>query len=176
MVMNPSRDVFDAFYRKHVRLVFATALSQGLDSQLAEDATQEAFIRVWRHLSEILCLELPAQRAWLMTTTRNIAHTTRRKQKEKVSEADVTANEPGACGHETKVALRLDVVAALAQLSDEDRAIVVLRYFMERNSREIGEILEIPEGTVRRRLATCRQRLAVGLAAWQADTNRENDE
>jgi DNA-directed RNA polymerase specialized sigma24 family protein len=37
------------------------------------------------------------------------------------------------------------------------------------NSREIGEALGMPEGTVRRRLSRCRAALAHHLSAWAPD-------
>jgi RNA polymerase sigma-70 factor (ECF subfamily) len=62
--------------------------------------------------------------------------------------------------------LRLDLAQALARLDEADRELVTLRYLEELNSREIGEALGLPEGTVRRRLARCRKLLAQHLSQW----------
>ncbi|MBI1899480.1 MAG: sigma-70 family RNA polymerase sigma factor [Planctomycetia bacterium] len=60
--------------------------------------------------------------------------------------------------------LRRDVDVALANLADDDRALVAMRYFSGLNSREIAEIVGVPESTVRGRLRAARQKLAQELA------------
>lgn len=63
------------------------------------------------------------------------------------------------------VAVRLDLDAALAQLPEEFRAPVVLRDVTGCDYAEIGEILRIPPGTVRSRIARGRARLAEAMTA-----------
>jgi RNA polymerase sigma factor (sigma-70 family) len=62
--------------------------------------------------------------------------------------------------------LRREVDAALARLEEPDRLLVVLRYFVNWNSRQIAELVEQPESTVRGRLRACRLRLASELGEW----------
>jgi DNA-directed RNA polymerase specialized sigma24 family protein len=76
---------------------------------------------------------------------------------------------PVASRSGSQFALRIDVSRALAGLEPGDREIVILRYFLEMNSREIGEMLQVPEGTVRSRLLRCRQQLAERLSQWRPD-------
>lgn len=52
---------------------------------------------------------------------------------------------------------------ALMHLSEEHRSVIVLRYFSELSYQEIGQVLEIPDRTVKSRLFTARQRLRQGL-------------
>ncbi len=49
--------------------------------------------------------------------------------------------------------------AALAELPPGDRAVIVMKYFLECSYDDIGEILEIPSKTVKSRLFTARHRL-----------------
>ena len=51
------------------------------------------------------------------------------------------------------------VQAALAALKPDDRAILVMREMEDRSYEEISELLDIPIGTVRSRLARARERL-----------------
>jgi RNA polymerase sigma-70 factor (ECF subfamily) len=55
------------------------------------------------------------------------------------------------------------VIAALAQLSPEHRAVVVLRYLLEYTPGEIAEALELPRGTVNSRLRRALDRLGKQL-------------
>jgi len=152
---------FEAFYRDNLRLVYAVALSTARETARAEDLTQEAFLRAWRHYPQLRDVAAPAQRAWLLTTVRNLTTDFwRRQQLETNSQAKAEA--PTA----PQTELRLDVLQALSELAEGDRDLVVMRYLREMNSREIGEALGMPEGTVRRRLSECRQRLAQRLSQY----------
>jgi RNA polymerase sigma factor (sigma-70 family) len=56
------------------------------------------------------------------------------------------------------------LVRGLLETLDSDLKIpLVLRYFCDLDSRQIGELLEIPDSTVRSRLRAARQRLAAEL-------------
>lgn len=70
------------------------------------------------------------------------------------------------------VADRLDVDAALATLSPEHRAAVVLRDLCTLDYAEIAEVLDIPPGTVRSRIARGRAALADALGGNPAPPTR----
>ena len=78
------------------------------------------------------------------------------------------------------MAVRLDLDAALAQLPEEFRAPVVLRDVAGCDYTEIGQILRIPPGTVRSRIARGRARLAEAMSANGGNHHdtpqRRNDE
>ncbi len=151
---------FEQFYRTHVRLVHALALSRTGEAESAEDVTQETFLRAWRSFGEVAPLAPPAQRAWLVRTARNLAIDLWRRRQ---LESHVVPDPPPEARPSD---LRMDVAAALAELAEADRELVVMRYVEELNSREIGEVLGVPEGTVRRRLSRCRELLATRLSQW----------
>jgi RNA polymerase sigma-70 factor (ECF subfamily) len=81
------------------------------------------------------------------------------------------AAAPGS-GIEGLVADRLDVDAAVARLPDEFRAAVVLRDLCDLEYAEISEILGIPPGTVRSRIARGRGLLADLLGNRTTDPDR----
>jgi RNA polymerase sigma-70 factor (ECF subfamily) len=153
---------FESFYRQHLRLVHAVALARTADRDGAEDMTQETFLRAWRSFPHLSGLEPRAQRAWLCRTARNLAIDAWRRKR-----LDSAPPAPGSGGEPSD--LRLDVARALAELNEGDRELVVMRYLEEMNSREIGEALGLPEGTVRRRLVRCRELLAGHLSQWAPD-------
>lgn len=78
---------------------------------------------------------------------------------------DATASDP-----EPDIGLRLDLDAAMATLSPEHRSVVVLRDVMGHDYETIAELLDVPVGTVRSRLARAR-----GALMRAFDTVSEND-
>lgn len=155
---------FDLFYEEHLGLVYAVAVARGLEPAYAEDLAQETFLRAWRHFGMLSILPPAARKAWLLSTLRNLVIDAWRRRCVENAEMEARAAVPPDTSDRT--ALRLDVARALSHLAEEDREMVVLRYFQEMNSREIGEVLGIPEGTVRRRLLECRRKLADLLHQW----------
>lgn len=77
-----------------------------------------------------------------------------------------------APGLDTSLADRLDLDAALLALAPEFRAAVVLRDQIGLDYAEIAEVLEIPAGTVRSRIARGRAALARSLAVSVEDGNQ----
>ena len=59
--------------------------------------------------------------------------------------------------------LGADLQSALMKLQEDYRAVIVLRHFTEHSYRQIGEILDIPEKTVKSRLFSARQRMKDSL-------------
>ena len=66
--------------------------------------------------------------------------------------------------------LKGEVERALRTLAEEERALVVMRYFSDLNSRQVAEIVGMPEATVRGRLRAARRKLAEELAEWKDET------
>ena len=155
------KQAFDAFYQRHLRLVRAMALARTGDTALADDLAQETMLCAWRSFALLRGRDDSGQRAWLLTALRHraIERWRRAKPLEPLPEAGtVSADDTG---------LRLDVARALATLSDTDRELIVLRYFEQCDSSEIGTLLNLPPGTVRRRLGEARVRLETALEAWR---------
>jgi RNA polymerase sigma-70 factor (ECF subfamily) len=164
---------FETFYREHVQLVYGIARSRSGEAGQAEDLTQDTFLRAWQHFDLLAGAEPAAQRAWLVRTLRNLSIDVWRRR----SLAPMEPLEAGeaAASQDDQAELRIDLAKALAALDEEDREMVMLRYLEDLNSREIGELLGLPEGTVRRRLSECRRILAEHLAGWAprpAETGR----
>ena len=153
-------EAFDRFYQRHLGLVRAAALAKTGDAARADDLTQETMLRAWRAFDGLRRRDDDGQRAWLLVALRHRAVEAWRRSKpeEPLSE---TLMERGG-----DAALKLDVAQALSTLSDADRELIILRYFEGCDATEIGAILRLPPGTVRRKLGEARQRLERSLEAW----------
>jgi RNA polymerase sigma-70 factor (ECF subfamily) len=72
--------------------------------------------------------------------------------------------EPPDAGQSDEPEVRDELASALATLSPERRAVVVLRYVLDYTPGEIAELLEIPRGTVNSRLRRALDELAGEVA------------
>jgi RNA polymerase sigma-70 factor (ECF subfamily) len=137
----------------------------------AEDAVQDAFLRVWRFRDAIPPGD--GRRAWLYRVVVNSCLSRLRSDKvwRQRSDDDVLAALPGA--EETDRAaeeaeLGRCVAAAVDRLPEHLRVPVVLRYFTGLGEREIAVAIQRRPGTVKSRLSEARRRLAEdpSLEAW----------
>lgn len=148
--------------RAHTRHVYALCYRFTGSGSEAQDLTQEVFMRVFRTLRSFHSAE-GSFATWLARVTRNllIDHYRRTRQErvtdsleEQVPAVDLkTAGgsirpDQVLAGRETSEILQ----AALQRLSPELREAVILRDLQEMEYREIAQVLEIPEGTVKSRI------------------------
>jgi len=148
-----------------------TAYMVTQDQAIAEDVVQATFIRIYRKIDQFDSGR--PFKPWFMRSVVNAAVQEMRKRGRQVSldadvpwlDGDVTFEdllpdtELGPDAAIEQVELTEVVREALARLTPDQRAAVVLRYFLEMNEREMAEELEIPAGTVKWRLHSARKRL-----------------
>jgi RNA polymerase sigma-70 factor, ECF subfamily len=150
----------DLLRRHHDRLYALCRRLTGNDPD-ALDATQEALIAVVRGLDRFD--ERSSFKTWAYRVATNAAldelRRRRRRPEPGLPVAALTSLGSDA-PLDQAVATRLDVDAALARLPAEFRAAVVLRDLCTLSYDEIADVLEIPPGTVRSRIARGRAALA----------------
>jgi RNA polymerase sigma-70 factor (ECF subfamily) len=152
---------FAGLVRLHQRRAYIVARSIVMTHEDAEDAVQEGFLRAHQALDRFD----PAQAfgAWLNRIVANAALDLARRRKvrnaEDISESiPATFRDPAESGE-----LRERLEAALAQLPDRARAVIVMHDIEGFTHAEIGEMLSIPGGTARSDLHHARQKLRVLL-------------
>ncbi|WP_340540231.1 RNA polymerase sigma factor [Nocardioides sp. GXZ039] len=142
--------------------LLAVALASGLSRADAEDAVQTALAKVVTSWDKVRGARNPDAYVarMVLNSSRDIY---RRRARREPHERDGFA-EPSQCDRESieqAVVLR----AALAQLSVEHRAVVILKYTFNFTDPEIGEVLSIPVGTVKSRLSRGLRNLQTVLAS-----------
>ncbi len=120
------------------------------EAQLAEDAAQEACVVLYRSISKLRSVD--AFRVWFSRIVVREAGKLRRRS----VQASVQIRTVAVPADDTTP---IDVWRALDSLPKHLRDVVVLRYFEEFNSSEIGTVLGIPAPTVRFRLMVAKRRL-----------------
>jgi RNA polymerase sigma-70 factor (ECF subfamily) len=170
------RDALDALLDRHVDRVHAICRRIVGHPEDALDATQEALIAVARAIDRF---DGRAQfTTWLYRIATNAAIDELRRRGRRPVPADpvvVEAAAPAASGPDA-VADRLDVDAAVARIPEDFRAAVVLRDLCDLDYAQIGEILGVPPGTVRSRIARGRAALAAVLGNPEAPVHRPTEQ
>ncbi len=153
------RDALEALLRRHFTFVHGICRRILNDPDDALDATQEALLAIARG---ILSFDGRSRfTTWCYRVTTNAAlDEARRRSRRPRPVAELPDGSAVAGEHQEQAADRLDVEAALATLSPEFRAAVALRDLAGLDYAEIAEILDIPAGTVRSRIARGRAALA----------------
>ena len=146
--------------------VMRTCLLFLQDRPLAEDASQETFIRAWRALDQLR--EGATEKAWLMKIAVNVCKSMLRSRSRRIPDAKAAADEmpePGAPDRYPDHTV-FDAVSALPV---RYRSPVILHYYQGLSAGEIAGILHLPGATVRTRLARARALLRNELEGWYFD-------
>ncbi|MEX2289592.1 MAG: RNA polymerase sigma factor [Mycobacteriales bacterium] len=174
-------DDFDAWLARDYAIAYRTACLVLRDPHEAQDAVQEAFLRVWRFRSAIPAGE--GRKPWLYRVVVNACLSRVRAQSVRVGKDDGpaglaalpdTAPAPEQVAEQSQLAG--DVLAALADLPEHLRVPLVLRFYAGLSEKEIATAIDRRPGTVKSRLYDARQRLALDprLSAWVRDDELEN--
>ena len=133
------------------------------DTELAEDATQEALVRAWRDLPTLRDVE--RFDAWLYRLiVRSCADVGRHRRRWR-AEITVLPTEPAEPDRISDLADRDQLERGLRRLSDTQQSILVLTYYVGLTPSECAEALEIPVGTAKSRLHYASDALRAALAA-----------
>ena len=141
-------------------------VAQGIlrDPHLAEDATQQAFLDIWRHIPR---LKDPAKfEGWSYRLVVNACYDeAKRKPKWMPDSAMQPADEPREHDAFGAVADRDELDRGFQHLSLDHRAILVLRYLLDMTLEQVADALDIPEGTVHSRQKRAMDALRAALEA-----------
>ena len=170
----------DAWLARDYPTAYRTACLVLRDPTDAQDAVQEAFLRVWRFRDAIPDGE--DRKAWLYRVVVNACISRIRGEKSRTGKnvgpaalAALPDLEPEPALAAERSQLAGDVLAALADLPEHLRVPLVLRFYAGLSEKEIAVAIDRRPGTVKSRLYDARQRLALDprLSAWVRDDELE---
>ncbi|HJC12654.1 MAG TPA: sigma-70 family RNA polymerase sigma factor [Candidatus Agathobaculum intestinigallinarum] len=158
-------DAFEELVRQYEKRVYAVALRSSGSPEDAADITQEVFLRAWRSIESFRGDS--GFSTWLFRITMNLCvdharHKNAQPQTqplvvgEEDAERPIPDPAPTPEEHLENSELGRELAAALDEVSEEHRRIVLLRDVSGLSYTEIAEVLEISEGTVKSRLSRAR--------------------
>jgi RNA polymerase sigma-70 factor, ECF subfamily len=135
------------------------------DAVLAEDVTQETFLRVFQRLRTFRYRSRFS--TWVFQVARNAGIDALRARARQERLAHLTPPPSAVAGADSGA----DIVAALGCLSVKLRESLLLVEVLGLRYREVAQVLGVPEGTVKSRVAQARQR----VTAWLAEGERADE-
>jgi RNA polymerase sigma-70 factor, ECF subfamily len=159
-----SREDFEALFAAHWRRAHRTAWLVVHDAEAAEDIAQEAFIAALKAFDSF-----DRRRPFGPWLTRIVINRAIDWARARRLRAVGPPGPAAAFGALEDPLYSQEIVAALAALPAEQRAVVVLRHLLEYSPGEIAEMLELPRGTVNSRLRRALDRLGGLLSEGPGD-------
>jgi RNA polymerase sigma-70 factor (ECF subfamily) len=184
------RQAFRSLVERYQRKVYTLALGFVRDPDQAYDISQEAFLKVFRHLDSFQGAS--SFYTWVYRITVNLCIDLRRKKSHGTGQAEFDERiaheevgspadqlspqrlgfDPARALHNAE--LRKKLLAALEQLSEQHRTVLLLREVDGLSYKEIADVMECPEGTVMSRLFHARRQMQELLREFaDVDANKE---
>jgi RNA polymerase sigma-70 factor (ECF subfamily) len=167
-------EAFNLLVMRHERPVFNVALRLLRDVGLAEDATQDTFIRAWQNIG---VFQTGSVRSWLYKIATNRAYDMLRASARRPAgslEAEMVEIEPtwttsGTApelpdAHALRRELSIYLERALTALPEDQRMVVMLVDVQGLDYHEVANALDIALGTVKSRLSRARAKIRQSLA------------
>lgn len=163
-----SQDALAEAYRRHAGAVFALARRVS-DDVIAEDVTQEVFLRLWNEPDRFD----PARgslRSFLLAQAHSRAVDRVRSDSARKRRESQDVRRTAESGYDLErevwdLAVADKVKAAIKDLPEDERRAIHLAYFGGHSYREVASMLEQPEGTVKSRIRNGLRRMRTTLVS-----------
>ena len=175
------KSAFPVLVRRHQQALFNFAFRQVRMPQLAEDVVQETFVRVVQNAADFK--HEARFTTWVYTITRNLCIDQLRKRAlRKHPSLDQASGEEGdgpTLGEQTAdtrasvereatgTELKERIARAVDKLPDDQREVFLMREVSNLPFKEIAEITNVPENTVKSRMRYALERLQEALAEYE---------
>jgi RNA polymerase sigma-70 factor (ECF subfamily) len=153
LVARGSEAAFVALWARSGAAVYSVCRRILVDQHSAEDAAQEAFVRIWRNATQFDPRRGSAA-TWMYTITRNTALNLAR-----IRHA-VPQETPPEAYQDADLVDRFWLETSLARLSEAERTALELAYFEDLTHMQAARRLDLPLGTVKARIRRALGRLA----------------
>ena len=151
------REAFEMIAARYQQKVFRLAFSILGERTVAEDAAQDAMLRVWRNLERFRGES--SLSTWIYSIARNAALTARKALRGESSLEDWVETTTVKAPESAKP----DLMRMVAALPEQQRQVVILFYLEGKSYIETAAISGLPMGTVKTYLHRARKEMALAL-------------
>lgn len=161
------RQSFEQLYDRYEKLVFSFAYRMTNNQTMAEEITQDVFLKMWNGTNQY-AENKGKFSSWLLTVTRNKSIDAMRKAKrhshEQILDKDSLTEQAVSTEVEAEWNERRETIqTAIAELRAEQREIIDLFYFKGFSQSKIAEHCKLPLGTVKGRIRLALKHLKVTI-------------
>lgn len=142
---------FEALLRPLISPACQLAFTFLHDWPEAEDAVQDACLKSWRGLARLQG-DPPGLRPWYFTIVANTARSRRRRRWWAVVRMPEVPSSAATSSAADNSLLRVDLDRAMRRLSDTDRRILALHFYLDLPLEEVGSILGLSAEAVKSRM------------------------
>lgn len=156
------RNKFEYIYGKYKKLLFYKAYEILKDYMLAEDATSEAFLRIYKNLHKIEDINSNQTVSFLVTIVKNTSLTILGKEKKNIT-GIYDEDQQDDFNLENYMISEIsseNIYALLNHLSEELRSVFLLKFAHDLSNKEIGKMLNINENNVGVKLHRAKKKLS----------------
>jgi len=162
------QDALAEAYRRHAGAVFGLAQRVVNDRTLAEEVVQEVFLRLW-DTPDRFDPDRGSLRSYLLAQCHGRAVDLVRSEQSRRNREEKEHRQRAEAGYDLEhevwdLAVAEHVRDALRELPDDERRAIELAYFGGHTYREVADLLDQPEGTVKSRIRSGLRRLRGGLS------------
>ncbi|MFC1495167.1 RNA polymerase sigma factor [Thermodesulfobacteriota bacterium] len=161
LVVERSTEAYKALYQRYEMAIYNFILRYTSNSGLAQDLLQETFTRIW-FAAHSFSFKKGKFKTWLFTISLNITRSEMTKKQYSYSYLDVTemnSTEAGLVQPEQEqpdktlesLELQKSIQQALSQLQPFLREVIILKHYQQLKFKEIAQITNTPEGTLKSR-------------------------
>ena len=152
------KEAYKIIVKKYMKRAYFTALGFVGNRDDALDLSQIAFIKAYRGLSKF-----DHQKSffpWFYTILRNLCFNfIKKRRRSQTIPIEIVKNSNLVALRDDQEAIKESVWKAISALPDQEKEIILLKYFQDLPYKEIAEILNCPIGTVMSRLYYARKKL-----------------
>lgn len=140
-IADGSDDALSELYSEMNKAVFTYALSIARNKQLAEDITQDVFVKIKFGAKKYVSNINP--NGWILRLTRNTAFDSLKMQKHELP-SDFSQDEQSNDFDQDKISNRILLKDAMEKLSSNERQVVLLYLVAGVSQKEIASVLKLP--------------------------------
>ncbi|TVQ67888.1 MAG: RNA polymerase sigma factor [Balneolaceae bacterium] len=154
---NGNNGAYDILVSRYELIMYRTALAIVNDPDVAKDVTQNGFIKTWEKLHTFRS----GSRfySWLYRVIINEALNQVRNVRRMESLKQDSQDDQTPYHHMVNAEDNRELYSAIARLNEDQKVVLLLRHFEDHSYREIADILQIDEKTVKSRLFSARMKL-----------------
>jgi RNA polymerase sigma-70 factor, ECF subfamily len=163
-------EAYTQLVRKYQQVIYNCALRIVGNPEDAADVAQIAFLKLFESIQSFDSNRIFFSWMYRIAVNESIDHKRKGRHFETYWEDNIESGMDSPERNLEKSATRDQIQACLMRLTDDARVVLILRHYSEFSYKQIGDILQIPEKTVRSRLYSARQHMKSLLQLSKQET------